>query len=220
METINIPFGVTEIGENAFNGTPYLANQLQSNDFFIINGILLDISENVSGDVTIPDNVTKIGDEVFEESTWEDSDHKLTSITLPDTITEIGSWAFGNCANLASINIPDKVTTIGSCAFAGCSSLTSITLPDGIEKISSDCFNGCSGLTSINIPNSVTCIDYNAFADCSKLTTLSIPNTVTTIERGAFRNVPLVIYDGTATNYSEWDAEKVVKSDGTVLYPW
>lgn len=66
-------------------------------------------------------------------------------------------------------------------------------------------------MTSINIPNSVTYIDCNAFADCSKLTTLSIPNSVTTIEGGAFRNVPLVIYDGTATNYSEWDAEKVVK---------
>ena len=112
------------------------------------------------------------------------------------------------------------MTTIGLAAFAGCSSLTSITLPDGIKEISFDCFYRCSGLTSINIPNSVTYIDYSAFADCSKLTTLSIPNSVTTIEGGAFRNVPLVIYDGTATNYSEWVAEKVVKSDGTVLYPW
>ena len=87
----------------------------------------MDINKNVSGDVTIPDNVTKIGDEVFQEDDWGDDfdkDHKLTSITLPDTITEIGSWAFGDCAKLASINIPDKVTTIGSCAFAGCSSLT------------------------------------------------------------------------------------------------
>lgn len=50
------------------------------------------------------------------------------------------------------------------------------------------------------------------------LVSINVPDSVSEIRSDAFKNVSLVIYDGTTTNYSEWGAKKVVKSDGTVLY--
>ena len=53
----------------------------------------------------------------------------LTSITIPNNVTSIGNEAFRNCSGLTSITIPDSVTSIGSSAFRGCSGLTSIAIP-------------------------------------------------------------------------------------------
>ena len=50
----------------------------------------------------------------------------LTSITIPDSVTEIRSDAFENCKSLTSITIPEGVTRIDEKAFWGCTSLTTI----------------------------------------------------------------------------------------------
>ena len=188
LTIINIPTSVTKIEPNAFYGTAYLNDQLHNQGFLIVNGILLD-AKNIGGELTIPDTVIKINESVFADRI------ALTSVILPDGITEIGDDAFMGCNNLVSINIPKTVTSIGRNAFAL-----------------------CYKLNTINLPDSVTTIEGGTFADCSNLVKLNIPDSVTEIEYNAFANVPLVIYDGSASNYDEWGAKKVVKSDGTVLY--
>lgn len=47
--------------------------------------------------------------------------------TIPSDVTEIGYSAFSPCTELTSVNIPSSVTTIGDFAFYGCTGLTSIT---------------------------------------------------------------------------------------------
>ena len=130
--------------------------------------------------ITIPDNVTSIGDYAFYEC------RGLTSITIPDSVTSIGERAFYNCSSLTSVTIGDGVTSIGNYAFRGCSSLTSITIPDNVTSIGGSAFSGCKGLTSITIPDSVTSIGEEAFEYCSSLTSITIPNSVTSIGYGAF----------------------------------
>ena len=56
------------------------------------------------------------------------NDRSVKSITIPDGVTSIGEEAFENCNALESITIPDSVTTIGESAFRECTSLTSITV--------------------------------------------------------------------------------------------
>jgi hypothetical protein len=48
----------------------------------------------------------------------------LTSITIPNSVTRIGDNAFAGCSSLNSITIPDSVTSIGDAAFYYCSRLT------------------------------------------------------------------------------------------------
>ena len=50
----------------------------------------------------------------------------LTEYTIPDSVTQIGDHAFMYCSSLTSITIPDSVTSIGEGAFALCSSLTKV----------------------------------------------------------------------------------------------
>lgn len=57
------------------------------------------------------------------------------SVTIPKDVTRIGDGAFAGCGDLTDITIPDNVTSIGRGAFSRCEFLDSITLPDSITSI-------------------------------------------------------------------------------------
>ena len=74
--------------------------------------------------------------------------------TIPSDVTTIGSYAFANCTSLTSITIPNTVETIGSGAFIGCSGLTSVVIGSGVMSIlgtdyRTGTFQNCTSLTSI-----------------------------------------------------------------------
>ncbi|WP_277217559.1 leucine-rich repeat domain-containing protein, partial [Ruminococcus callidus] len=50
-------------------------------------------------------------------------------VTIPKNVTRIGECAFSNCTGLTSITIPGSVTSIEYSAFSGCNNLTEITVP-------------------------------------------------------------------------------------------
>jgi hypothetical protein len=156
LTSINIPSGVTTIGDCAF----YYCTSLKS--------------------INIPSSVTRIGNNAFYYCSG------LTSINIPSSVTSIGGYAFNSCTSLASINIPSSVTTISASAFAYCSGLTSVTIPSSVTTIDSSAFADCSGLTSVTIPSSVTSIGDHAFYNCSSLISINIPSSVTSIGYNAF----------------------------------
>ena len=137
-------------------------------------------------EATIPDSVTSIGMNAFNNCT------SLSSCTFEENsrLTSIGGTAFVNCSGLTSINIPSGVTSIGNTAFANCYALTSCTFEENsrLTSISTATFSNCSGLTSIDIPNSVTSIGSGAFNSCTSLSSCTIGNSVISIDGGAFGN--------------------------------
>ncbi len=153
--------------------TGYASNPLAYGAELYLNG-------QVIKDLTIPDNVTKIGAYAFTGCS------SLTSVTIPGGVTSIGGWTFSDCISLTSVSIPSSVTSIGGSAFLGCSSLTSVTIPSGVKTIETGTFRNCTSLTSVTIPSSVKTIGSDAFLNCSSLTSVTIPGSVTSIEGYAF----------------------------------
>ena len=110
-----------------------------------------------SGDVVIPEGVTKIMDYAFTETYYVGRNGmfkqcfsepaKLNSVTLPDGLKEIGNNAFYD-TGLTSVNIPDTVTTIGSSAFVG-TKLETVKIPDSVSEIRSGAFSGTPYLNKL-----------------------------------------------------------------------
>ena len=157
LTSINIPNGVTSIGEYAFANCSSLTS------------------------MTIPNSVTEIGWEAFHNCS------SLSSITIGNGISEICYGTFIGCISLSSLTIGNCVTTIGQRAFEGCASLTSVTIPNSVATIGENAFQGCTGLSTVTIPNSVITIGANAFQDCTSMTTVTIPNSVTTHGGNVFK---------------------------------
>lgn len=161
-------------------GTKYMRNYLQQKifgavtiqgnvatrpaDFTILAGVLQKYSGE-STDVVIPDNVTKIADEVFKGT-------GICSVVIPDSVTHIGKNAFAS-TQLKELVIPDSVVEIGYEAFS-CSELRSVQLSNSLKELAYKVFYG-SNLEEIVIPDSVDRIGEDAFAYCSSLSKVVLP---------------------------------------------
>ncbi len=100
---IKLPFGITDIADNAF----YNCSSITS--------------------IEISDSVKNIGSFAFSNCT------SLVSVAIPDSVIEIGKNAFSDCTSLTSITIPDSVKRIGENIFIGCHRLVEIINNSSIE---------------------------------------------------------------------------------------
>lgn len=128
--------------------------------------------------VTLPEGLTKIGDQAFC-ACW-----KLATVKLPSTLTTIGEDAFYGC-DFQEIELPDRLTAIGKGAFAVCNHLQSITIPYGITRIEARTF-ASTPLFFFTLPNTVTYIGDEAFFGCTHLTEVNLPNGLQEIGQSAF----------------------------------
>lgn len=244
IEEINIPETVKEIGEHAFDDTPWLEKYFEDNQFIIFNDTLYK-ARDYEEHITIPEGIKTIGRLAFEEN------KNMTGITIPDSVTKIGASAFVDCTALKNITIPETVTELGyntfdSCSslesvyfenqsyttlparlFYSCTSLREVNLPDTLTSIPEKMFSGCISLTEFDFPKNVTKIEMNAFYRCSSLESITIPESVTSIGAQAFemcralKNISIApsIKDigQDAFYYTAWIEDQKSKSDFVVV---
>lgn len=194
LANITIPNSVIQVGQNAFRDNAY-GDSARPKNIYIAdikqylnihfyarawNKANLYFNEEMARDITIPDDVTKIGEYAFCCCTG------LKNISIPDSVKEIGRSAFWGCESMNNISIPNSVEVIGNNAFEGCKNLKSVVLPEGLEKIGRYLFSGCNNLKNITIPHSVKKIEWNAFEKCDSLTEITIPDSVEAIDMSAF----------------------------------
>ncbi len=211
--------------------------------YLIVNGELmssntnLDLMDEATGTIVIPQNVTKIGDGAFRDVTG------LRSIVIPSTVKEIGehafsgnptlenvvieegvekigAFAFESCSALKSIKIADSVSVIGRTCFSKCASLVEIKFPKALKAIPSRMLESCKALTKLEIPEGIETIDTYAFSECTNLKTITIPSTITNIVGNAFQ------YTGKLTNIEiskenntyTFSNSSLMSKDGKKLY--
>ena len=132
----------------------------------IISGF--NLLDEVTGnfEVIIPDGVTAIGNNVFENL------EKLKGVTLNKKLKTIGNYAFAN-TSISFINIPNTVTNIGEHAFDGCTALTDIEFESGRTStsslsISTCAFANCQSMLVLRLPDN-TMVNLYAFDGCTSL---------------------------------------------------
>ena len=111
----------------------------------------------------------------------------LWEITLPDNLSTIGDAAFANCKSLNSIILPENIVSIGDSSFISCP-LSNITIPINTTKVGASAFRNCSKLGQIKILGNIETIDEHAFENCFSLQGIELPQSITTIGISAFKN--------------------------------
>ncbi|MGO9246189.1 MAG: leucine-rich repeat protein [Verrucomicrobiia bacterium] len=187
LTSIIIPASVTNIGNQAFSscaGLTVITVDTNNPAYSSVAGVLFDKGQTtllqcpggIAGSYTVPNSVTSIGDNAFEDCT------SLTSIIIPNSVTSIGNQVFLGCTSLTAITVDTNNPAYSSVAgvLFDKSQATLLqcpggigggyTIPSSVTSIGDNAFEGCSGLTSVTIPNSITSIGDFAFSYCSSLT--------------------------------------------------
>ncbi|MDE7182413.1 MAG: leucine-rich repeat domain-containing protein [Clostridia bacterium] len=181
LEEVNLPEGITHVGENAFYGTAitsFNGNSLES-----IGGNAFSNCGNLKTFRLEGNTALKsIGGSAFYGC------ESLQKIAIPADITELPSGVFSGCKSLEKITFfaDDILTDIGNSAFYGCSSLEEINIPATVRELGYSAFMGCSALSAANLPERITEIGSYTFADCTSLEYVYIPEAVTMINPYAF----------------------------------
>ena len=201
---IEIPQGVTEIGEAAFKAS--LKNRV---------------------DVTIPKGVKKINHiaffglrfsslkfnddlEVIGQSAFEGASIPF-HVELPKSLIRVDEEAFLYCGIEGELVIPEGCLEIGRMAFAGCS-FTKITLPSKLEYINNEAFYSVGPITELTIPKYVDWIGYRAFGDNRYLqTVISLNPEPPTMKDNVFEGI---YFDKVILQVPEQSVELYRKADG------
>ena len=95
LQNVQLPDTVTYVGANAFTHTGWMDEFIQdSPESFLISGDVLVAYKGGQAEVTIPDGVRVIADEVF----WNHPE--IEKIYLPESVTSIGDKAFPEAAEI------------------------------------------------------------------------------------------------------------------------
>ena len=122
--TVNVPEGVTNIGDYAFAYNNNVENVVLSST---VRDLGRGFDSSAVKSVTLNEGLEKISPRAFRKTP------NLESIIIPSTVTEIETNAFQS-SGIKEIYIPENVMKIGSSAFIHCDNMEKITIAgDAVE---------------------------------------------------------------------------------------
>lgn len=136
------------------------------------------------GDIRIPDNVSYVGANAFNEN------DTVTSVTFPESCDYVDEDAFSSCPRLRKV-VFEGDADICQGGFYKCINLTSVTVNGSIrEGIGASAFLNCQSLTTFKVKGNKYdfFIGEYAFLNCYSLTNINIPDKCNEIYGGAFLN--------------------------------
>ena len=147
--------------------------------------------KNMRGSITIPQGVTTIEDETFQNSGFNGT------LKLHDGITSIGPRAFKETPLKGELYLPKLLEVISAEAFYKCDFSGPLVLPKNIRQIGDKAFSfNWRLMGTLEIPEGVLSIGAGAFAQCRMLEGVIFPESLEAIkfeptwgeDGGAFQN--------------------------------
>ena len=182
LESINMPFHVTEIGEKAFIGDLGLTKITIPQYVKTIGDYAFLNCRRIEGVSYYMDKcgVKKIGQQVFYGTAYQDK------IRASGGCISMGSLLYRCFANTEQFTVPDSYTVISADAFAHNRFCQEIILPDSITEIGDGAFYDCRALKTVVIPDSVTKLGTGAFVDCKVLESVTLGSGLTDVGSDLF----------------------------------
>ena len=178
IDSIVIEYGVTSIGNYAFNGVaiesisfPETVTSIGSNAF----GHCRNLSE-----IEIPNSVNYLGEYAFINCS------NLVTASIPEGVTELSEGLFLGCSKLAEVSLPSSLQTIGPRCFFWCYDLGNINFPDSLTRIEEFAFYDCNSITSLLFPDGFNYLGDGAFESCDNLNEVIFPVNFSSIHKYAF----------------------------------
>ncbi|MCH5342595.1 MAG: leucine-rich repeat domain-containing protein [Acetatifactor sp.] len=142
LTQVNLPTTLINVEPKAFAHTAwvdqFLAGTGGESDF-LVNGNTLVAYRGSGSAVEVPEGVTLIAAEVFQDHT------EITDVILPESLLVIGEGAFEGCSGLKEATFGSQVTDIKDRAFAG-TALEHVALPATLKRIGLQAFPETAGV--------------------------------------------------------------------------
>ena len=138
------------------------AKKEKSSRDYVIRAGVLEKYAGASAEIEIPDGVSVIGKNAFENL------YSIVNVRLPETVVKIDDYAFSGCEALKNINFPSSLKYIGKHAFKG-SGITEVVIDSSLEHIGEGAFMECSELTMVKIAADLPKNCSKVFKHCKKL---------------------------------------------------
>ncbi len=197
LKSVDIPYGVMEIGGSAFYGCSELYSLNNIGEYNVLPQSLT-VMEPMAfygcaklKSLILSSNLKVIGEFSFQGS-------GITSITIPGSVLSIGVGAFASCEDLAELESDGtRYESIdGSLYEVQGDGLALIAYPAGnpaevfippekMSDIESYAFSGAVHLKEVMLPKTMTALDFGSFIDCRSLERIDLSN-VAVIGTGAF----------------------------------
>ena len=176
-------YRITEVYEKAFKDNATLKEVTISQNVSKIGNSAFEGCTNLKK-VTLKEGLITIGDKAFKGCS------SLTSITMPTTLQKIGNYAFENCTKLKTVKLNDGLLTIGKKAFYSCKALKKVKIPKSVLKIGSYAFAKCAALTSFTFAtdSQLMSMGTGVLSNDKKLTKIKLPGKLTAVPSKAFKN--------------------------------
>lgn len=130
LRAVSIPSSVRIIGANPFYRSGIERIEIQSPQFILENGCLIDTADgrllavlNGADEFSVPAAVRIIGEDAFHEL------HEIKRIVVPHGVEAIEKFAIVGCKNLQSIHLPHSLQAIDAGAVSFCLKLEEIVMP-------------------------------------------------------------------------------------------
>ncbi len=123
---------------------------------------LLSYSQDAT-EVTVPEDITEIGQDVFRDHV------RLKRINIPKSVKLFGSHAFSQTAWLEDRRKETDMVVVNGVLIDGANCRGSVTLPEYAERVASWSFAGNTDITELTIPSERIGIEALSFRNCLNL---------------------------------------------------